>query len=512
MPPRTGWRRTAGRVPLLAVTAGIGTLLMLVVALFAGASGDDDSGRAFLYGGVLFTGLVGCAGVSAATMTPGNPARAMLLSLAGIYLLVPVLLALPLQAAMPGLSFRHAYFEMVSSLTTTGATVFAEPGTVPDAVHLWRALVGWYGGFLIWVAAIAILAPLRLGGFEVMLEGRRPGPGGTAGPAGFSEPPMPRIARFARQLAPVYGGLTLGCWLCLLIAGETPLVAACHALSTLSSSGITPLADLSGARAGRWGEVVLFGFMVFALSRLTFARDMPVPPERRWWQDPELRLAAVLMAATTALVFLHHFLAGTEAGVPIGLPDSLRSLWGALFMAMSFLTTTGFVSADWDMAQHWSELTTPGLVLMGLAMVGGGVATTAGGVKLLRVYVLYKHGRFEAERLLQPSLVASPGSRARRFGQEQAFVAWLYFMIFALSLTAVMLALSLLDVGFESALLLATASLTTTGQLAGVGGDASVAWGSLPAGPQLVLCLAMVLGRVETLAFVALLNPAFWRR
>ena len=124
----------------------------------------------------------------------------------------------------------------------------------------------------------------------------------------------------------------------------------------------------------------------------------------------------------------------------------------------------------------------------------------------------YPERTHHAERLLHPSLVASPGSRNRRFGQEQAFVAWLYFMIFALSLTAVMLALSLLGVGFESGLLLATASLTTTGQLASVGGDHSVAWGSLAAGPQVVLCLAMVLGRVETLAFVALLNPAFWRR
>ena len=506
------WRRLAGRVPLLAYTAGIGTLLMLGVALFAGVSGDDDTGRPFLYAGVLFTALVACAGLSATTMKPGNAARAMLLSLAGTYLLVPVLLALPLQAAIPGLVFRHAYFEMVSSLTTTGASVFAVPRLVPEAIHLWRALVGWYGGFIIWVAAIAVLAPLRLGGFEVVLEGRRPGPGGLAGLAGFSEPPLPRIARFARQLAPVYGGLTLLCWLCLLFAGETPLVAACHALSTLSSSGITPLSDLSGAHAGRWGEAVILVFLVFALSRVTFARDMPVPLHRRWWQDPELRLAAALVAATTALVFLHHFLAVLEIRIQMGVFDSIRGLWGALFMAMSFLTTTGFVSADWVTAQNWSGLTTPGLVLMGLAMVGGGVATTAGGVKLLRVYVLYKHGRYEAERLLHPSLVASPGSRNRRFGQEQAFVAWLYFMIFALSLTAVMLALSLLGVGFESGLLLATASLTTTGQLASVGGDHSVAWGSLAAGPQVVLCLAMVLGRVETLAFVALLNPAFWRR
>lgn len=484
---------------------------MLVPALYAGLTGDDDTGRPFLYAGVLFTALVSLAGVSATTLPRGNPARGMLLSLAGTYLLVPILLALPLQAAMPGLSFRGAYVEMVSSLTTTGASVFELPWAVPDAVHLWRALVGWYGGFIIWVAAIAILAPLRLGGFEVVLAGTRPGPGETAGVAGLTEAPMRRVLRFTRDLAPVYGVLTLICWLCLLLAGETPLVAACHAMSALSASGITPLSSLEGAQAGRWGEVVIFAFMIFSLSRITFARDVPTPLARRWWQDPELRFAAALLLLTVGVIYLHHFIAVIEVEVPMDAGDSVQGLWGAAFMAMSFLSTTGFVSADWDLARTWSGLTTPGLVLIGLAMVGGGVATAAGGVKLLRVYVLYKHGRFETARLLHPHLVANPGNRVRRFGPQQAYVAWLYFMIFALSMAGVMIALSLAGVAFETGLLLATSALTTTGQLAVVGGDESVRLGVLSPAAQIVLCVAMVLGRVETLAFVALLNPAFWR-
>ena len=506
--PRARW---IDRLPLFVVTAWMGAALMLVPAVFAGVTGDDDTARPFLYGAILFSVLILFVGLSVVTMGRGNPARGMLLSLAATYLLLPAMLALPVHEAMPGLSFHNAYFEMVSSLTSTGATVFDLPRDVPPAIHLWRATVGWYGGFIIWVAAIAILAPLRLGGFEVVLVAIRSDKGRAPGIAAFTQHPMRRVLRFTRDLAPVYGGLTLAAWLSLLAVGETPFISACHAMSALSSSGITPLASLSDGEAGRWDEVVLFFFMIFALARITFARDIPVPLTRRWWQDPELRLAAVLLAVTPAVIFLHHWIAVIDVQVPMGSTDSAQGLWGAIFMAMSFLTTTGFISADWDLARTWSGMTTPGLILLGLAMIGGGVATTAGGVKLLRVYVLYKHGRFETARLLHPHLVASPGHRSRRFGSNSAYIAWLYFMIFALSLTAIMLALSLAGVDFETSMILAVAGLTTTGQLASVGGDQPIALGLLDPLAQMILCVSMVLGRLETLAFIALLNPAFWR-
>lgn len=482
---------------------------MLVPAIHAGMNDAHAAGRPFLYGALVFGVLIGLVGLSVATRTPTQGARSLLLSLLATYLLLPVMLATPLYEAVPDLGFVSAWFEMVSSLTTTGATVFDRPARLPDSLHLWRALVGWYGGFIMWVAAIAVLAPQRLGGFELMLTAVQVGRDGTMGRASTAEFPARRVWRFARALAPVYGGLTLLVWFLLLLAGEDPLIAACHAMSTLATSGISPLSSMQDTVSGRWGEVVLLGAMVFALSRNTFARDMPQTVGRRWWQDPELRMAAAILVAAPAVIYLHHWIGRIDVG---GIsPDPLRNLWGGVFTTASFLTTTGFISADWEVARNWSGLTTPGLILIGLAMVGGGVATTAGGVKLLRVYVLYRHGQFESARLVHPRLVASPGHRARRFRLEAAYVAWLSFMLFAIAFAGTMLTLAALGLHFEPAMILTTAALTNTGPLVTVAGMVPIELGGLGTPLQVVLALAMVLGRLETLAIVALLNPEFWR-
>ncbi len=421
------------------------------------------------------------------------------------------MLAMPLLEAVPGLPFRDAYFEMVSSLTTTGATIFIEPSLIVPSVHLWRALVGWLGGLLIWVAAIAILAPMRLGGFEVALTGAAVGRDATMGQARASQAPLIRLGRHFKLLFPVYLTLTLLVWLGLIFAGEDQFVALCHAMSTLSTSGISPLADLSSAKGGLMGEAVIALFLIFAFARVTFASDMPMAVRRRRLEDPELRFAIAFVAVVPAAMLLHHVLATVEVGAISGIEGALRSYWAGIFMTMSFLSTTGFVSADWEVARTWSGLTTPGLLLMGLALVGGGVATTAGGVKLLRVYALYKHGQLELSRLIHPHLIDQPGHRARRISLQTAFIAWLFFMIFALSVAAVMLALAATGVGFEQAVILTVATMSTTGPLIAVAGDAPVVPADLDAAAQLVLCMAMVLGRLETLAIVALFNPGFWR-
>jgi trk system potassium uptake protein TrkH len=178
----------------------------------------------------------------------------------------------------------------------------------------------------------------------------------------------------------------------------------------------------------------------------------------------------------------------------------------------SFLTTTGFVSNDWIGARAWSGLSTPGVILLGLALVGGGVATTAGGIKLLRIYALWKHGVRELEKLVEPHSVGGRGAVARHLRRQGAYIAWIVFMLFGISIALVMMALSALGVPTENAAIFAIAALSTTGPVVEVAGELPLSWNGLGDASRMVLAAAMVLGRVETLAIVALLNPDFWRR
>jgi trk system potassium uptake protein TrkH len=148
---------------------------------------------------------------------------------------------------------------------------------------------------------------------------------------------------------------------------------------------------------------------------------------------------------------------------------------------------------------------------VGLVLMGGGVATTAGGLKLLRVYALYKHGVREMGKVVHPHSVAGAGILGRRIRREGAYIAWIFFMLFVLTLGAVMLALAATGLGFEPALILSVAALTTTGPLAEVAGAAPIAFGALSDPAKLILAAAMVVGRIETLVLIALMNPVFWR-
>jgi len=209
---------------------------------------------------------------------------------------------------------------------------------------------------------------------------------------------------------------------------------------------------------------------------------------------------------------MRHWLGAFDVNSEENIREALRALWGGMFTVMSFLTTTGFVSAEWEAAQGWSGLQTPGMILMGLALMGGGVATTAGGVKLLRVFTLYLNGVREMQRLIHPSSVGGRGDNDRRIRRQGAYTAWVFFMLFALSLTFVVLAMTAFGTSFPQALVLAVASLSTTGPLLDVVGSQPISLADLPSGAKLVFAAATVLGRLETLAIIALLTPELWRR
>ena len=503
--------QSLARLPLFVVLMGVSAVAMYVPAFQAYGVRDLHEARVFFYGANLFLILATMIGLATRGHRTKHQARGQLLSLLAAFTLLPVMLAIPFYEAVETTSFVNAYFEMVSSFTTTGATLFDNPDRLAPSVHLWRAIVAWLGGFLMWVTAIAILAPMNLGGFEVTSTEEAGRVVQRTGPFASRIDPAERLVRFTVDLLPIYGGLTAILCFVLIMAGDPGLIALCHAMSIMATSGISPIGGLDEAPSGRLGEMLMVLFLVFAISRLTFAPDIRSGRVAALRGDPELRFAAVFILAVPLFLFLRHWSGAYDVADQDNLAAGLQAFWGSIFTVVSFLTTTGFASADWGTARDWSGLPTPGLVLVGLALIGGGVATTSGGVKLLRVYALYKHGLREIDRLIHPSSVAGAGVEARQIRRQGAYIAWIFFMLFALSVALTMTALSLTGLQFETSMVLTVAALSSTGPLASVAAETPISYAGITDAAKMILAAAMVLGRLEALAIIALLNPDFWR-
>jgi trk system potassium uptake protein TrkH len=501
------------RLPFFVVLMGIGALAMLVPAAHAAVTADFMTMRVFFYGFILCSFLTLLIALATSGYAPVSVARSQLVGLLSAFSALPLMFAVPFQVAVGDTTFLDAWFEMVSSFTTTGATVYDTAARLTPSQHIWRGLVGWLGGLLVWVTAVSIFAPMNLGGFEVRATGGAgKGARGSFTQIGRIADPSERLIRYTLSLTPIYVGLTTVLWIGLVIAGEKPYIALMHAMSTLSTSGISPIGGLYFASSGFWGELLILCFFVFALSRLTFSRGLIGEADSGLRRDPEFMTAIVLIGSVTLLLFMRHFIGAAESTTSASLRQVASALWGGLFTVTSFLTTTGFESRFWDGATLWSGLQSPGLFLIGMALIGGGVATTAGGVKLLRIYALYRHGEREQERLLHPSSIGGGGKDARRIRKQGAYISWVFFMLFALSIAAVMVMLSLTGVQFETAIVLSVSALSTTGPLASVAAETPIAYSGIPDAAKVILAGAMILGRLETLAIIALFNPEIWQR
>lgn len=494
-------------LPMMIWVMAFGAVAMFVPAAHAFVRGEMETARAFFYSGILVLILTAMIALASVGTHARNPARAHLASIVGAYLLMPVIFAVPFHWAVGNTTFPHAWFEMLSSFTTTGATLYDAPDRLSPTLHLWRGLVGWLGGFFVILNAVAIMAPLNLGGIEV-ISGRPPGRANLGAWIEAAEP-RERLVHHFRRLFPAYAGLTGVLWVALLLAGQPGLHALSYAMGTLSTSGIFPGVDLR-QNPMPLAEVLVFLFFAVAITRRLMPGHYPMMQGRGWRHNPEIRFAALLLlTAPTALILRHWFGQVDYAG---GFGQMAQAFWGSLFTTLSFMTTTGYVSSGWDVARGWSGLDSSGLILLGLAVVGGGVGTAAGGVTLLRVYAVFRHAQREMERIVHPSSVGGGGPVARQIRRDGAYVAWIFLMLFGLSVTFAMLVLGLLDVPFEPALILTVSALTTTGPLATVAGEVPILWSGQSTAAHIVLGLTMILGRVETLAILALLAPSGWRR
>ena len=381
--------------------------------------------------------------------------------------------------AVAGIRFDGAYFEAMSGLTTTGASVLVDYGAYDRALFLWRAEIQWIGGLGIIALFVAVLPRLGIAGRQLFFAE-------ATGPS--EEGITPQIRRTAGRLWLLYAGLTLAQIALLLWFGMAPFDATCNAMATLSSGGFSPNASSIAGYGLPACEWVVTVFMFLAGASFTLQYRALTRGPAALLRDPEFRAyAACAVLLTAALAF-------TLAGGAPGASDWRH----ASFQITSMQSTTGFASADFD---RWPD---SARVLVLLALVIGGCAgSSAGGPKVVRYVLLARHCRRELVRELHPQAVVSV-----RLGRDPVPDAVLrsvvmfvvgYFAVWGVSGLALVLLGADLVTGFTAAL----TCLANAGPGLGQVGPMSN-YAGLPAASKWVLSATMWLGRLEILTVVAL--------
>jgi len=507
-------RMQASRITVaLLLTFALG---MAVVCCYALIVGDERATSTFAYGTISCVALAAAAKVLLHGRFVGMERGGLFLILL-FYCLAPAVASIPILNLKGVDSFSAAYFEMASALTTTGASIFWNADLVPDAVILWRSMLAGFGGLVCLVSALAILAPLSIGGFEVdhMIDRRAQTVNYEflcASEGARTKDLEARIAWALKIVAIPYLTFICLCTFAISADGVAIFDAFCLALGSVSTTGFTPQSEGVAGYRSLWVEIVLVAAMIPAAIGISAHVGSMRSGIKGYLRDSELRYMLMVVSVVVVLLFFRHWIGAIETQSTDEIRAALSALWGAFFVAVSFSTTTGFESAAWDGATAWSGLKTPGVALVGLAIVGGGAASTAGGVKLIRAALLAKHSLGELRRLARPSSVQPIFSRGRTVTFDALRIVWVFVMLYAMTLAVCALGLTATGFKFVDAFAGSIAAISNTGPLLPLISGEEGAYTSLDPLARFLLCGAMIVGRMETLAVVALFSVAAWRR
>jgi len=404
------------------------------------------------------------------------------------WIVVPAFAALPLIAHPVNLPLVDAYFEMVSGITTTGATVIIGLDTHPASVLLWRSTTQWIGGIGIIGFAIVMLPFLKIGGMQLFrLEFTE-----------RSEKTMPRMRSIAMAIVEIYVTLTATCVIVYRLLGMTWFDALNHAMTTICTAGFSTH-DASFAYfdnpALEWAAVV---FMVLgALPFLALLRMARIGAlEDRF--DPQVVTffsVLVILVAAFAVWLL------TAKGLP-----AETALTKAAFNVVSIATTTGFTSTDYVL---WGTFASAWF--FALSFVGGCTGSTAGAIKIFRFKVMYAVVKQHVRHAIYPHIVAPIRYGRRVIPDEQAGSVGVFVFVYVAAFALMAVAMALLGLGAETSISIAASSIGNIGpgigEVIGPAGNFS----SLPDAAKIIMCLAMIMGRLEILVVLIMFMPSFYR-
>ncbi|MGF1463999.1 MAG: TrkH family potassium uptake protein [Maricaulaceae bacterium] len=466
-------------------------ILALAVAMLAPALAniaDPEADAAPFVVGAVMTGFLGGAlafGLSGPTPELSPRAAVVLTTLS--WAVLTVLAAIPFRLA--GMAATDAVFEAMSGLTTTGATVITNLEAQSRGLLLWRAILQWIGGVGIIVTAMAILPMLRVGGMQLFrLES-----------SDASEKILPRATEIAGSIALIYLILTVVCVLAYALAGMSGFDAVAHAMTTIATGGFSTSDRSMGAFVDGGADIVACVFMLagglpFGLYLIALRGGAD-----RLWRDAQSRGFLIVAVSLLSVLAVYLWVSGRTEGAG----DAVRL---AAFNVISILTGTGYASAAYD---QWGAFAVG--FFFCLMFVGGCAGSTACGIKIFRFQVAGIAMFGFLAKMARPHVVTRPKYNGKTLSESVVGSVLSFFFIFFACYTVLAIGLSALGLDLITALSGAGTALANVGPgLGPIIGPAGT-FAPLPDAAKWLLCLGMLAGRLEVLAFLVLFAPSFWR-
>lgn len=406
--------------------------------------------------------------------------------------LLPAFAALPLMIYMPDLYLADAYFEAMSGLTATGATVLSGLDELPHSINLWRAQLHWIGGLGVIVLVTAVLPLLGVGGRQ-MFKAETPTPM-------KDQKLTPRMAETAKGLWVVYVILTTVCIATLWALGMSLFDAVVHAFSIMGLGGFSSHDASLGYFESLPLEVAVGGFAL--LAGINFATHFAYLRGRRlisYANDPEIRwfLGFVLISGLVLALLLW------SRDIFLDFPSALRY---SLFNTISVATTLGFATTDYG---QWPFFA--GLWLMFLCSFSTSAGSTGGGIKMMRAILLYKQVYRELKKLIHPNAQIPLRLGHDVVPNKIVYAVLAFLFIYVASIVSLSFVLSFTGLDVLTSFSAIVACINNTGPGLGQVGPAST-YAVFNDFQTTVCTFAMLLGRLELFTLLVVLTPAFWRK
>lgn len=381
-----------------------------------------------------------------------------------------------------------AIFESISGLTSSGGTVIVGLDELPQSILLYRQLLQWLGGIGIIVVAVAVLPMLGVGGMQ-LYKAETPGPS-------KDHKLTPRITETAKALFAVYLSITICCALAYYAVGMSAFDAIAHSFSTVSLGGFSTH-DASLGYFQSDAVLIVASFFMF-VSSINFGLHFMAWRRNSvgiYRKDSETRfyVSAVLVCILITVVAL----------IVWDIHGHSESLIHGVFQVLSIITTTGFVTenlATWPVALP--------IMAIFFSCMGGCVGSTTGGIKAMRVMLIFKQGMRELKQLVHPQAVIPLKVGGRRVESTVVSAVWSFFAVYTSAYIVLLLLLMLTGMDFTTAFSAVAATLNNLGM--GIA-NVSSSFAEVSEGGKAILCFAMLLGRLEIFTLLVLFTPAFWR-